>query len=613
VGWLLLGGLFGCPSALAQAGTDELDPLLFEAPEPASEPVSDGLRSRIERAWFESGHNVRQRGTRARRVALELGAPNVEAAARALIAADAGADRLANAALAVRLAPDLPMARMALAGAQWQEGEYRLALVELVQGVLAIARHPEASVWLVGSLLVMFSTVLVGGSLLFVLFVGLSVFSHAAHDAGDLISNRMPTFAGVALLCAALLVPIALGEGGLGLLLGFYAMAVVYGGSRYRMALALAGVLVVLGLYPVLELAGAALTALDADPIARATLAVVRGDVSPVQIEELEQVEDQDLLAAQALALHARRRGDDEEARVRYQRLLEQAPRDPVVLTNLANLHFGRGDTARAIELYEQAASVEESALLMFDLSQAYARDFQMKQFETAMQRAQGIDAELVAELSRFDDTQLVADLPIPMSTLRTRMLRSARDSSFSPAFAHALAPGWLGLGWLHTAGGFVGATLLGLLLVGRYQQASRCGRCGKRLCARCDDDMWSNELCDGCHHLFQRGEGTDPTLRMARLKALRERESRIERIGTVASMLVPGAAGLLARRPDLGFLGILLFAWAAVLFGWRNGVVSDPLAVGAAGPLAFVTCGLVMAVIYLAVLVSSLVIRRSL
>ena len=93
----------------------------------------------------------------------------------------------------------------------------------------------------------------------------------------------------------------------------------------------------------------------------------------------------------------------------------------------------------------------------------------------------------------------------------------------------------------------------------------------------------------------------------------LRQREARLGRIALAASLLVPGAGGLLARRPDLSFLGLFFFAWAAVLFLWRDGIVSDPLAIGVAGPLLFAIAGVVAVLGYVGVVSMSLMIRRSL
>jgi hypothetical protein len=81
---------------------------------------------------------------------------------------------------------------------------------------------------------------------------------------------------------------------------------------------------------------------------------------------------------------------------------------------------------------------------------------------------------------------------------------------------------------------------------------------------------------------------------RMAQIEELRARQARSERLATLASWLVPGAAGLAAGRPLLGFLGVALFASGASLFAHRHGAVADPLALGAL-PAALVGVGLVL------------------
>ena len=77
--------------------------------------------------------------------------------------------------------------------------------------------------------------------------------------------------------------------------------------------------------------------------------------------------------------------------------------------------------------------------------------------------------------------------------------------------------------------------------------------------------------------------------------------------------MLVPGVAGLRARRPDLAFIGILLFGWALAIWVWRDGVVPDPLALGGIGPMAFMISGLAAGFAYLLVVASGLFMQRNL
>ena len=106
----------------------------------------------------------------------------MEGAARALIAGpETGSQRLERARLAVLLAPDIPMLRMALARAQLGEGEYLRAVSSALDGLRAIPRNLEATVWLAGSLLAMFAGVLVAGPLAFIVWIGVGAFRHAAH------------------------------------------------------------------------------------------------------------------------------------------------------------------------------------------------------------------------------------------------------------------------------------------------------------------------------------------------------------------------------------------------------------------------------------------------
>ncbi len=62
----------------------------------------------------------------------------------------------------------------------------------------------------------------------------------------------------------------------------------------------------------------------------------------------------------------------------------------------------------------------------------------------------------------------------------------------------------------------------------------------------------------------------------------------------SLPALLVPGAAGFLARRADLALCGLLFFGWAVAALGWRAGVTPDPLSMDWLGPLVFATSGVV-------------------
>lgn len=616
-GWVALGlAVAACTSSgasLARAGV--LDPATPDPSRyrPASLAQPVGYRSELERAWFSGGSDLSSRARAARTRALQLGATNYEAAARALLAGNLeGESHLERAGLAVRLAPDLPLARMELAAAYLDDGRYGSAAREVVAGVEAIPRNLEATLWLVASLLAMLAAVLTLGSLVFIVWVGASVFRHAAHDLGDLVSSQMPDFARVALLVSLLLLPVLLGEAFMGLVLGLFLMGFVYGDAGHRWALTLSAVLLVIGLYPMTRIAGVTLTVLDSNPVATAADAVVRSMSTPADIELLVRTGD-DRLAVSALALHERRAGDPDLAKARYERLLQETPSDPVVLANLSNMHFDRGETEQSIQLGERAAGLVRSATLLFNLSQAYARSFRMDESEEAMAEAQRIDATVVADLSRAAAPAFVADLPFPRARIRNRMIDSASGDGFVDAVSRALLPGRLGENWMYTSGGLLAMAVLGLRLRRRWEHSSCCSRCGRRICSRCDGSVRNHQICNGCHHLFHRPETTDPAMRMARLSDLRAREAQLDKLAWAASMLVPGLGGLLAKRAYLSLLGLFFFAWGSVLLLWRDGIVADPLVLGAAGPLVFAVAGGIAVLGYGMVVAAGLMIRRTL
>lgn len=590
----------------AEADVDEL----FAAPASLRE-----TGRAIDQAWLAPAETLEERVWRTRRAALERGLWNVDAPARALLATEG--IPLERAEAAVLLAPDLPAAQMALARALWLHGGSPLGAIRRAFAAIAsFARHPEGALWLGGSLLMVLAAGLVGGGLLCIAVAGLFSAPHAAHDLGDQISSKLPGFARAALLVSALLVLPVLGEGILGLGLGLLTIGVVYGSTRQRIALGLAGVTILAGAYPVAGLGGAVLQALPADPVAQAALAASRGFPFPSDVARLESAPEDDLVAREALARLARREGRLGQADALYQALLKEVPGNLVVANNAANVRLHLGHMESALDLYRHALSIEESPLVLYNLAQAYGRAFQVDDLTETLQRAQVLDGELVADLTRLQGTQpegFVLDLPVPLTALWSRVLDLEGGSTLAAELRATVAPGLLG----RSAPMLAGAIVLMLAaggIIGAGLRASRwCARCGRRVCPRCHPEVSGGELCGPCHKLFYQPERTDRELRLARIEALRERESRLDKVAWLVSVILPGAAGLLARKPVAGLLGALFFALALGALFWREGAVPDPLVAGAAGPIAFLGFAALCGIGYAVVVGSSLVARRHL
>ena len=76
--------------------------------------------------------------------------------------------------------------------------------------------------------------------------------------------------------------------------------------------------------------------------------------------------------------------------------------------------------------------------------------------------------------------------------------------------------------------------------------------------------------------------------------------------------MLIPAAAGLLAKRPLASLLGGFFAALALCSLVWKGGVVPDPLVAGSAASLVFIGIAVFAFLAYAAVVATALAARRS-
>lgn len=561
----------GAPVPVAQGdGPASPTPSLDAAPEapPASWAASelrgeDPLRAALWRAFAQPGP-LRERVERLQRAGLAAGVEDLDGPARALLLEPAFGTALERAELAVELAPHLPAAQAALAAAHldaWQLGHaFRVGR----EALLVAWDHLEARLWLEANAAAALFAASLGAALG---FLGLAAFAAFPRFRRDLARLReIPGPSAAALALALVLLPVALGEGLAGLGLGLMCFALVNGSAWRRLATLAAALLLVAALYPLLERRTESFAALALDPIARAAWATERGTPAASELARVMRAAEGDPLAARAFALLLARQGELDEAARRFAALrLEHGA--PDLIANSAAVSLLRGDVEHAIRLYEQAVGSSRSAVLRFNLAQAYGRAIRFDAQDLALSEAQSLDSDVLLDLNRrYDgrDGALVAYLPLGADAVLPRLRDPEAARFLSHALRAPLAPGVLGESRGDALATFLLAAALSLLAGAALARA-----------VGPEQDLYADIA-----RLLQ-ARGGDSMARMAQLEGLRVRQRRVEAAADVAAWLVPGAGGMVASQPLLGLVSVLVFALGAALVWHRDGVVPDPFALG--------------------------------
>ncbi len=564
--------------------------------------VLPASQDRVMQAWRAPGQSLAVRVEQATRAAHQQDLAALDTLARAVLRLEAGGvTPVERAEAAAQLAPDLPLAQAQLAAARADSGDWAGAARAGLRSLVALTQHLEASAWATATLSWLAVLSLVVASLLFLGFRALGALPAATHDLGDLLPGATPGYGRVAWMAALLGIPWLLGEGVLGFALLLFALTICYGSAGERRAGFVAALLLLASLYPLAHWSGVRLGALDADPLADAVWRAERGALDPVAAARIDALAAEDPLGRRALARRAHRSGQLELADTLYAALIAEDQIDASLLNDAANVKLALGLDAEAISLYQQATKSNASAVVWFNLSQAYAAKFRTSEHQDALEMAQSLDEarvrELTARLARLGSG--VANLPLPGRMIRARMEPDRPPDMGAMLRAH-VAPGILGREPLLAAGLFALAGALAAVFGARFEPSRGCALCGGRICERCQDARSGDVLCAACGPHAER-----PTGAAAAVWKLRR---SLVRASQPIAWLLPGVVSR-GVRPELGLLALLAAVGAVLLALGHDAVVPDPLAAGAAGPAAFI--GLALALALLHVLLAA-VLRRA-
>ena len=527
-------------------------------------PRSGGIRS-LETAWSEPSPTLEERAQRVRRAADAAGLGDLDAWARAILWGGSDGDRLEAVQAAITLAPGLPAARAAATREFLFHVRPLAATAEAVNAWRAVGNHLEASLWLGATLYALAWGACLATGFGYIALRGVAALPLVGRD---LVGTWLPDTtepARVALVVSPIVLCAALGGGLVAALLLLYVAALCYASRRERLALYGAAGCLLLALGPLARGTGVWLHAAAQDAVVEAAWSSERGFVDSTQLARLTERLGSDPLVTQVVTRRMRRQGAYAAAAAELESALADNPDDPLLLNDLGTVHFTVGDYPQAITRYRSAAERLESAVIWFNLAQAYARLFQMDRHSQALEVASTVDSDLVTHLNdRLHGRRVVhaVELPIALERYRERLFGGGGGASIAAALRARWLPSPLAERTVLVAIATIGFAVLAAWLPRRFSLSRWCGICGAMT-------PRSRRRCGACDEVLRpaRGVGVSPgpALRIA------------ERVG----VFVPGL-GLTVSRPLWALCGLLGLSLTGTALWAEPARLPDPLAVGA-------------------------------
>ncbi len=590
---------------------------------------SEPAMSDLETVWFTAPGGILLRGDEVLAKRGEKGLRNVEGLARAIMVSASPEQMTQIAGLASQLAPDLPYARMEAARALLaKEGWSRGVLVAYTEVFKAIGRNLEASLWLEAFVLRILGWMLALGSMAYLLLVALRSFPLAIHDLSDLAPMKVPAFAAAAMLGFFVLLPVALGEGALGVTLALFVIGVCYAGMKQRIALCAAVVSLLLALHGLGLAADMRLEALGSHSLIKLVNTAFQGVLEPGEVVRLRAEamyeEDPGPLTREAYAGWLAREGRLEEANALYDQLVEEeSSLIPVyLLNNAANLKIRLKKLPEAIALYQQAEAFvtagfgapSEQALVLLNLSRAYGDAFQLNKQDEIMHRAQAVSESTVTELlSRVQhETGKTFELLPSANFMQKLLLSEGVQTKGDLPLQRYLAPGIIGGNFLLSSVCFALLFLVAMMTLKWRPQSFVCESCGCSSCPRClKENSVKHQLCVTCVRLLKRPETVEVNLRIEKIAELKRLNQRRTRKTFVVGLLIPGAAGLLANRPLAGLFSLFAASLLPIVWKAKWLTLPDPYLMGGVDEIVLGVFLAVAALTYLLLLVVLVPLRR--
>ncbi|HEX8620325.1 MAG TPA: tetratricopeptide repeat protein [Thermoanaerobaculia bacterium] len=387
-----------------------------------------------------------------------------------------------------------------------------------------------------------------------------------AHDFREILSARFSGGSVSVLAFALLFLPLFLWLGPMWL--AFYWFAIFFAYATVPERVAIAVLLILVALLPVIVDAAANRIAGVESPVVMAAISSADQSYQPEALRRLQElinvVPDHPTLQLLAGNMHAFE-GNDEQAQQHYRRAIELRPKYAGALVNLGNLLFLNNEFQAALTQYEKAQQADPKlAIAFYNASVASGETYKFDQQARMLESARKANRSFVERATRTPPPQKIVMYNPPIAEAwainsEVSNVQSARAlfgnySSFDP-LRSAVNP--------MTIGALV-SLLLGVFLWTRRRSgglANACIKCGRTFCFRCKSARESTTYCTQCIHIYLKRDGVSLDTKRKKLEEVTEHQTGMTRRNRIFATFLPGAAQMLEGRTVAGVIGAFLFA----------------------------------------------------
>lgn len=387
-----------------------------------------------------------------------------------------------------------------------------------------------------------------------------------AHDFREMLSTRITGGAVSVLAFALLFLPVFLWLGPMWLV--FWWLAIFFGYASIGEKIAIAVLLVLVALMPIVLSATANRIAGVDSPVVQAAIASANQGYHP---EALRRLQELNAVVPNHPTVHLLLgnlqvfEDANDQAEIHYRRAAELRRDYAGAHVNLGNLHFLDNEFQPAITEYERAQQLDpDLAIAYFDHAVAAGDTFKFDQQRAMIGRAREADSSLVDRYTRTPPPQKILMYHPPLSeawtvtrTVSQQQAARALFGNYSTFDASRAAMNAITIG-------AVVSLLLALALWAKRRKngfANACIKCGRTFCYRCKSARESTTYCTQCIHIYLKRDGVSLDTKRMKLEEVAEHQTGMTRRNRLFATFLPGSAQLLEGRTVRGMLGIFLFA----------------------------------------------------